>query len=363
MRRDTARIHGSRTMVAGAPQQVLASVGALVSAATAAPAAQVMLETLQLDGDVEEGTGVGVVARFLLWAPDEAGLDELAAGLRAPSRPSGRRACRSPASPPTPRVRAAVAAAHRAAGRQYVEPPMPLPFATDFGDITPARAGGARGHRPAGRLGVPHAGGRRAVRIRRRRAGGPGCRHGAGPRGRATDGTGLSSPGERTSGERRLEPHDPGCRGSDRRRWRRLTLACPVRVGWLVCVRPARPCSRSGRPATRRLPRTSASRPSMPPLRRGMPPVHALLLSAHAAPGRQSPRPVRPPGHGHVRYPRRARPTTSVQARTSTRVPTGAGIAEPEAAELALWAVARGRVVARRGPAGSACCTSGGGQA
>jgi hypothetical protein len=29
-----------------------------------------------------------------------------------------------------------VESAHRAAGRDYVEPPMPLPFATDFGSIT-----------------------------------------------------------------------------------------------------------------------------------------------------------------------------------------------------------------------------------
>lgn len=136
MRRDTARLHGRRTLVNGAPQSVLAEVGALVSAATDAPAAQVMLETLQLDGDVEEGTGLGVLARFLLWAPDEAGIDELAAGLRAAIAADWESGLPVPGIAPDPGVREVVAAAHRAAGRDYVEPPMALPFATDFGAIT-----------------------------------------------------------------------------------------------------------------------------------------------------------------------------------------------------------------------------------
>lgn len=136
MRRDTARLHGSRTMVNRAPQSVLAEVGALVSAATAAPAAQVMLETLQLDGDVEEGTGLGALARFLLWAPDEAGIEELAAGLRAAVAADWESGLPVPGIAPDRAVREVVAAAHRAAGREYVEPPMALPFATDFGAIT-----------------------------------------------------------------------------------------------------------------------------------------------------------------------------------------------------------------------------------
>ncbi|MCY7418807.1 MAG: M20/M25/M40 family metallo-hydrolase [Chloroflexi bacterium] len=161
MRRDTARLHGSRTMVNGAPQQVLAAVGVLISAATSAPAAQVMLETLLLDGDVEEGTGLGAVARFLLWAPDETGLDELASGLRANIRAEWASGAPVPGITPDAAVRAEVADAHRAAGRQYVEPTMSLPFATDFGDITrcvPAalvgvgRPGGWAFHTPDGAL-------------------------------------------------------------------------------------------------------------------------------------------------------------------------------------------------------------------
>jgi metal-dependent amidase/aminoacylase/carboxypeptidase family protein len=136
MRRDTARLHTTRTMVNGAPQPLLSAVGSIVSAAIAAPAAQVMLETLQVDGDVEEGTGLGALARFLLWAPDEAGLDELVAGLRAAIAADWEAGEPVPGIVPDPEVRSVVAAAHRAAGRDYVEPTMALPFATDFGAIT-----------------------------------------------------------------------------------------------------------------------------------------------------------------------------------------------------------------------------------
>jgi metal-dependent amidase/aminoacylase/carboxypeptidase family protein len=136
MRRDTARLHATRTMINGAPQPLLTTVGALISAAVAAPAAQVMLETLEVDGDVEEGTGLGALARFLLWAPDEAGLDELAAGLRAAVAADWERGVPVPGIVPDATVAGLVASAHRAAGRDYVEPPMPLPFATDFGSIS-----------------------------------------------------------------------------------------------------------------------------------------------------------------------------------------------------------------------------------
>lgn len=41
-----------------------------------------------------------------------------------------------PGITPDPAVRDAVVSAQRAAGRDYVDPPMALPFATDFGAIT-----------------------------------------------------------------------------------------------------------------------------------------------------------------------------------------------------------------------------------
>lgn len=136
MRRDTALVSGARTLVDGAPQAVLATVAAAVAAAASFPAAQVMLETLELDGDVEEGTGVVARARFLLWAPDEAGIDELATRLRAEVPAEWASGVPVPGIAPDPSVRDAVRDAHRAAGNEYVDPPMPLPFATDFGAVT-----------------------------------------------------------------------------------------------------------------------------------------------------------------------------------------------------------------------------------
>ncbi|MBA3235873.1 MAG: M20/M25/M40 family metallo-hydrolase [Chloroflexi bacterium] len=151
MRRDIARIHGTRTLVSGADQSVLSAVGGVIAAATAAPAAQVMLETLELDGDVEEGTSLGAVARFLLWAPDAAGISDLASGLRAALPAEWETGQPVPGIRPDPAVGASVADAHRVAGRDFVEPPMPLPFATDFGSIS-LRV-------PAALIGLGHPGG------------------------------------------------------------------------------------------------------------------------------------------------------------------------------------------------------------
>jgi metal-dependent amidase/aminoacylase/carboxypeptidase family protein len=159
MRRDTALVTGARTMVNGAPQAVLASVAAAVAAASSFPATQVMLETLELDGDVEEGTGMVARARFLMWAPTEAGIDELATRLRAAVPAEWERGVPVPGIAPDQAVRDAVREAHQAAGNEYVEPPMPLPFATDFGAVTrrvPAalvglgRPGGWAFHLPEG---------------------------------------------------------------------------------------------------------------------------------------------------------------------------------------------------------------------
>ena len=136
MRRDTVHVYATRTMVNGAPQPVLAAVAALIAAASAAPAAQVMLETLELDGDVEQGTRFGARARFLLWAADEAGIEECAASLRRAAAADWESGVPVPGIVTDPEVRDAVVAAHRAAGRTFVEPPTPLPFATDFGNIT-----------------------------------------------------------------------------------------------------------------------------------------------------------------------------------------------------------------------------------
>ncbi len=136
MRRDTARAHATRDLAEGAPRAELRALIAAAEAAIEIPGTRLMLETLAFDGDVEDGTGVGWSARFLLWAPDEAGIDQLAAWLRERVTAEWEAGDVVPGITPDASVREAVAEAHRAAGRTYLEPPMPLPFATDFGVVT-----------------------------------------------------------------------------------------------------------------------------------------------------------------------------------------------------------------------------------
>jgi metal-dependent amidase/aminoacylase/carboxypeptidase family protein len=133
MRRDQATVSGSRSLN-GAEQPPLDFAQAAISVERPG---EVMLERLVLDGDVEEGTGLVAQATFLIWAPEEAGIFERAASLRAAlpdvSWAQGRvvAGVRSDTA-----VGAAVADAFRAAGREFVEDPPPLPFATDFGNIS-----------------------------------------------------------------------------------------------------------------------------------------------------------------------------------------------------------------------------------
>ncbi len=136
MRRDRAIVRGSRAMADGSAQPVLDVVREVLATANDGPASTLMLESLHLDGDVEEGTGVGAIATFLLWAPDESGLDAHAHRLRSRIAAEWQAGDPVPGITPDDAVRAAVADAQRAAGREYVEPPMPLPFATDFAAIT-----------------------------------------------------------------------------------------------------------------------------------------------------------------------------------------------------------------------------------
>jgi metal-dependent amidase/aminoacylase/carboxypeptidase family protein len=159
MRRDTARVYGSRDLAEAAPRAELRALVAAAEAAIDRPGTRLMLETLAFDGDVEDRTGVGWWARFLLWAPDEAGLDDLARWLRERVSADWEAGETVPGIAPDAAVRAAVVGAHRAAGRTYVEPPMPLPFAADFGVVTrtlPAalvgigRPGGWAFHTPEG---------------------------------------------------------------------------------------------------------------------------------------------------------------------------------------------------------------------
>ena len=136
MRRDTARIAGTRLLDDAAPQPVLGSVVAAVNAAGTHPRASVMLEHLTLDGDVEEGGGLVARARFLIWSTDEAGLTSLADQLRAALPAVWSEGPAVPGIVADPFVTQTVFDALRAAGRTPDEEPGPLPFATDFGSVT-----------------------------------------------------------------------------------------------------------------------------------------------------------------------------------------------------------------------------------
>lgn len=95
-----------------------------------------MLERLELDGDVEEGGGLVTTMTFLTWADDAAGLDELLQRLRGGISAEWTTATVVPGIVPDAAVTAAVAEAIRAAGREFVADPPPLPFATDFGAVS-----------------------------------------------------------------------------------------------------------------------------------------------------------------------------------------------------------------------------------
>jgi len=151
MRRDRAMVTGTRSL-AGEPERPIEAVLGAIAAVKRLPPADAIVEHVALDGDVEEGGGLAVRIHFLLRADEEAGLDVLAAPLRDAlpdavwdSDPvvCGLR--------PDDQVRRAVREAVLALGRHFVDEPAPLPFGTDFGNVS---------HRvPAALIGVGRPGG------------------------------------------------------------------------------------------------------------------------------------------------------------------------------------------------------------
>ncbi|TPW77426.1 M20/M25/M40 family metallo-hydrolase [Schumannella soli] len=137
MRRETAVISGGRTLRADTDPAPIAALRELAALSADSDPGRVMIETAVLDGDVEEGAGLTMTIRLLLFAETEAELESSSAAVRA--RFAGAEwtagaaisAIRYDAD-----VAATVADAFRAAGRDPVLDPEPLPFATDFGDVT-----------------------------------------------------------------------------------------------------------------------------------------------------------------------------------------------------------------------------------
>jgi metal-dependent amidase/aminoacylase/carboxypeptidase family protein len=136
MRRATATVSGARTLDTADDAPLRAALAALETARANVPN-DVMLERLELDGDVEEGTGLVLRATFLVFG-DTGGdvaqrLSAVQGDLPDADWDLGRVV---EAVRPNERVTAAVAAAFRALGRDFVSDPPRLPFATDFGNIS-----------------------------------------------------------------------------------------------------------------------------------------------------------------------------------------------------------------------------------
>jgi metal-dependent amidase/aminoacylase/carboxypeptidase family protein len=136
MRRATALVSDSRSMES-ADQPPLRSAQAALESALANVPNDVMLERLELDGDVEEGTGLVSRATFLVFADDEDDIERRQLALQE-AIPGARWDLGQivEAVRPDDRVTAAVAAAFRTLGRNFVSDPPRLPFATDFGNIS-----------------------------------------------------------------------------------------------------------------------------------------------------------------------------------------------------------------------------------
>jgi metal-dependent amidase/aminoacylase/carboxypeptidase family protein len=136
MRRAKATVSGTRSLDAADDAPLLAALAALETARASVPN-DVMLERLELDGDVEEGTGLVLRATFLLFGDAEddvrARLSAVQGALPDADWELGRVV---EAVRPDERVTAAVASAFQTLGRDFVADPPRLPFATDFGNIS-----------------------------------------------------------------------------------------------------------------------------------------------------------------------------------------------------------------------------------
>jgi metal-dependent amidase/aminoacylase/carboxypeptidase family protein len=136
MQRATAIVSGSRSLATADQPPLEAALAALESARAHVPD-DLMLERLELDGDVEEGTGLVLRATFLVFADAEDDIEQRLAALRA-AVPQARWELGRvvEAVQPDDHVTAAVAGAFGTLGRDFVSDPPRLPFATDFGNIS-----------------------------------------------------------------------------------------------------------------------------------------------------------------------------------------------------------------------------------
>ncbi|MBN9193839.1 M20/M25/M40 family metallo-hydrolase [Microbacterium sp.] len=139
MRRETAIVEGARTLRDDVECAPLSALARLTATLGGLPRASVMLETLVVDGDVEEGSGLSLRAQFLTFARTHDELDDLLAPVRhALPEAVWERGNEIDAIRPDERVAEVVREAFVAAGRPILSDTPPLPFATDFGAVTRA---------------------------------------------------------------------------------------------------------------------------------------------------------------------------------------------------------------------------------
>jgi metal-dependent amidase/aminoacylase/carboxypeptidase family protein len=136
MRRATAAVSGVRSLETADQLPLRAALAAFETARAHVPN-DVMLERLELDGDVEEGTGLVLRATFLVFADAENELEQRWSTLQRTMPGADWDLGRVvEAVRPNDRVTSAVAAAFHTLGRNFVSDPPRLPFATDFGNIS-----------------------------------------------------------------------------------------------------------------------------------------------------------------------------------------------------------------------------------
>ena len=136
MRRAVATVAGARSLETADDAPLRAALAALETARANVPN-DVMLERLELDGDVEEGTGLTLRATFLVFGDTEDDVAQRQSAVQGALPDADWELGRLvEAVRPDERVTAAVAAAFRRVGREFVSDPPPLPFATDFGNIS-----------------------------------------------------------------------------------------------------------------------------------------------------------------------------------------------------------------------------------
>lgn len=137
MRRERLTVVGERRLTRDGRQAPLEALTRLLTATQAAPPDHVILESVRVDGDVEEGSDLLLIADVLLIDRTESALDERAEALRAEVAADGWQTThRTSAIRTDDRVNRVVARAFEALGRSFEPDPPPLPFATDFGAIS-----------------------------------------------------------------------------------------------------------------------------------------------------------------------------------------------------------------------------------